>query len=80
MYTAVGVIAGDVNPGEVALDTLRSMVPSGTLRHKKILMATAGRDVIELDLSFVSGWAATRMKSIPTLAACREFDTTSLDC
>ena len=88
MNTAVGAIdadvnqaiGGDVNPGEMALQTLRSMVPSGTLRHKKILMAMAGGDVIDQDLSLVLGWAATQMKSIPTLAACREFDTTRLDC
>ena len=68
MNTAVGAIDGDVNqaidgyvnPGEVALDTLRSMEPSGTLRHKKILMAMAGRDVIDQDLSLVLGWAATQ--------------------
>ena len=82
----MGAIARDVDPGEVALHTLR---PFGTFRNKTPsspfvlrgqlaldnvqrdvdmdLMAKAGRDVIDNGLSCVSGWAATRSKSIPAL-------------
>ena len=87
MDTAVGAIAGDVNPGEGALHTLR---PFGTFRNKMPsshslqgllhrlravrivdLMARVGRDVIEHGLSAVSGWAATGSKSIPARIVAR---------
>ena len=36
-----------------------------------VVMARVGEDVIDRDLSFVSGWAATRSKSIPALTVAK---------